>query len=79
MTKKVQTTITLQQLEHAFSVYLFKTNYDSLDTYDACHDGTISMKSLFEAFTKYSPTPMSDDDARELIKEVSIKTRADSL
>ncbi|KAJ3306680.1 Calmodulin-3 [Kappamyces sp. JEL0829] len=62
VTKKVESTITPKQLRHAFSV---------LDQYDECHDGTISMKCLFQAFTKWSPAQMSEEDARELIKEVA--------
>jgi calmodulin len=67
VTKKVQTSITRGQLKHAFEV---------LDTYDACHDGTISMKTLIQAFVEYSPNPISEEDARELIKEVASQNHA---
>ncbi|KAJ3332596.1 hypothetical protein HDU91_003076 [Kappamyces sp. JEL0680] len=49
----------------------FEGSNRRLDQYDECHDGTISMKCLFQAFTKWSPAQMSEEDARELIKEVA--------
>jgi calmodulin len=67
VTKKVTTTITKSQLKHAFAV---------LDTYDACHDGTVSMKTLIQAFTEYSPNPISEEDANELVKEVASQGHA---
>ncbi|KAJ3322234.1 Radial spoke head protein 9 [Boothiomyces sp. JEL0866] len=62
VTKKPQTTITQEQLKKAFMIF---------DTYDDMHDGTISMRMLNKAFTLYSTNRLSDEDARELIREVA--------
>lgn len=62
VTKKVQTTITRNQLKSAFRV---------LETYGNSHDGTVFMKILIEAFTEYSSTKLVKEDAIELIKEVA--------
>lgn len=66
VTKKVQTSLTLEELRHAFGVYFLQLC--RIDTYDDCHDGTISMKSLMEVFTKYSKPALSREGIYMLIK-----------
>lgn len=59
VTKKVHTSITLKEMKDAFAV---------LDCYDACHDGTISMSMLQQAFTKYADNKMEIDGNMVLTK-----------
>lgn len=64
VTKRVQTSITVHELRHAFKV---------LESFDdnSLSSGVISMKTILQAFTQFSTTTMSADDARELIREVA--------
>ncbi|KAI8925223.1 hypothetical protein BC831DRAFT_277965 [Entophlyctis helioformis] len=72
VTKKLQTSITSNELRRAFAVL---QRYDP-STYPP---GQISMSELIKAFTEYPDNKLSMDDAKELIRQVSSNSDKDTF